>query len=1005
LAWSSLGFAASANVDTTNGTGTGSITAAVAKINTWGGGTIRFEIGGGGTIDVTGLSLANATVFLNEYGSSGAVTVNLGSGPLLINTTEPVIFGADESWSSTLVTVASTGALHIGDVAGVFHTSGSESTAGVYGINSTGTCTFDGLSGSVTTENSGTANTFGIFSVGDMTFTNPVTGSVTATGNKCSAICSAGGISFNGGFAGTIQSGTTTSTSACGIQCDSSGSITVTGDLGGTITVVGSNTSGSAYAIVCDSGALGVTGNFASDIHASAYFGLGVVGKSIQIDQAFTGNIVVNGDSQAVALEAGRGTLSVADGISGTISATATNGRAVGVLGYGGVYGSDADSALKISGNVLASGTEAYAIGSGGIINAEVTSAGTVSAQSTGSGVAYAFFSNNPSYNSSIKLDSGCTVVGDIALVGSADSLTLATSSDIVSHSTTLAGNIDGVETINVTGGTWIANGNIIGCNTFDISGGSISLNGTYNGAVTVQNAGTLGGTGILADLVNYGTVAPGNSVGTLHVTGNYTGSPTSTLKIETASDGTCDVLDVAGNATINGDKVSVISTGGYKTGARYTFLTSGTLTVVTAADIVVDSAFLSAALGYDASDMWFTLASKSNYVDEARTINQYDMASYLDAHKTGATGDFATVLDALNLQTGDGARAAFDAMSGEIYSGLATISIENNERFLRSISQRMQMHSLTQGLDVAGTRADSSLVYVNRITSSLDKLAERMSGWTTWYEGYGVGASLGNNGNASGLGYSTGGLIVGMERPLDEYTLLGFAGGYANSYTTLKSRSDGAEIDGGQFSAYFHREFGEGYLTGLGGYGHNSFDVSRSIVFGSIDRAADSRYDGNNYSTYVELGRNIHGRYLHWQPFGALEYIGVRQDGFAETGADSVDLDVQAMNANAFRSLLGTRVLVAFCTQSDHLITWNASAMWRHEFLNEGRVFDASFVGQADTAFAAYGVNVDRDAAIFGTGLNYALSTHCSLYANYDLVFSRNYAANAGLGGFQYAW
>jgi outer membrane autotransporter protein len=837
-----------------------------------------------------------------------------------------------------------------------------------------------------------------------MTFTNSITGSVTATGDNCCAICSASSIDFNG-FAGTIQAGTTTSTRACGIQCDSSGSVAVTGDFGGTMTVVASNTAGDAYAITCDQGTFGVTGDFASDIHASGCNAYGIAAKSIKIDKAFTGSIDVEGNDYAVALISRPDAVSIADGISGAISAKATNGNAFAVLAYAGIYGSNADSAMEISGSVSASGVDAYAFATGGVINAEVTSTGTVSAQSTGSGAAYAFYAQNPSYNSTIKLDSGCTVVGDISLAGTADQLTLATSSDGKSHSTTLAGAIDGVEAINVTGGTWTVNGNIHDCNTFDISGGSASLNGICSGAVTVESAGTLCGTGTLASLTNYGTVAPGNSVGTLHVTGNYVGSSSSILKIETASDGTCDLIAVRGTATLNGDTVSVISTGGYKTGTQYTFLTAGTLAGADTVGIFTDSAFLAATLGYDATDMWFTLASKANYVDEAHTPNQYDVASYLDAHKTGAAGDFADVLDALNLQTGDGARAAFDAMSGEIYGSLATISIENNERFLRSISQRMQMHSMTQGFDVASNQADSSLLYVNRTTSSLDRLADRMSGWTTWCEGYGVGASLANNGNASGLGYSTGGLIVGVERPLDEYTLLGFAGGYANSHTTLQSRPDGAEIDGGQFTAYLHREFGDGYLTGVGGYGRNSFDVGRSIAFGSIDRSVDSKYDGNNYSTYVELGRNIRGRNLYWQPFGALEYIGVQQNGFTETGANSMDLDVQAMNANAFRSLLGTRFLAAFRTQSDHLLTWNASAMWRHEFLNDGRVLDASFVGQTDTAFAAYGVNVDRDAAILGTGLNYALSSHCSLYANYDLVFSRNYAANTGLGGFQYAW
>ena len=352
-----------------------------------------------------------------------------------------------------------------------------------------------------------------------------------------------------------------------------------------------------------------------------------------------------------------------------------------------------------------------------------------------------------------------------------------------------------------------------------NVSEGKLVVNGRMASNLTVALDAELGGVGTVANLVSYGTVSPGNSLNVLNVSGNYTQNSGSTLKIETDADGNCDVLNVGGTALIDGGTVSVVTTGGCKTGTQYTFLTAGTLTVVTAADITIESAFLSATLGYDDSDMWFMLASNGrNYVDEAHTRNQYDVASYLDAHKSGATSDFADILDALNLQTGDGARTAFDSMSGEIYGGLATISIENNERFLRSIAQRMQTYSMTQGLDFADNRADQSPVYVNRMTSSLDRLADRMAGWTSWVESYGVGASVANNGNASGLGYSTGGLTVGMERQLDERTLLGFAGGYANSHTALQSRSDGAEIDGGQFSVYVHREYGRPVSDRRGG-------------------------------------------------------------------------------------------------------------------------------------------------------------------------------------------
>ncbi len=731
-------------------------------------------------------------------------------------------------------------------------------------------------------------------------------------------------------------------------------------------------------------------------------------GGTLTCTNGFTGAIDVQGTNPAYGISANA--VNIAEGIAkdSTITVSSESDYACGIYGANGIEGASSGNALIINGSVSATGENAYALYSSRTINVEVTSTGTLYANATETdGMSYAVRTHPVSgyYNSRIRLDAGCHVTGSIDLEsGYADSLLFyagSTSTD----STTLNGNIDGVETIISYGGNWTLNGNITGCEVFIINGGSISFNGSPSPAIIVQAEGTLSGTGTLSSLLNSGTVSPGNSIGTLTV-GNYAGSSTAILRIETNAAGNCDVLNVTGTATLDHDTVSVVTTGGYKTGTKYTFLTAGTLENADTASILVDSAFLAATLGYSDTDMWFTLTSTGrNYADEAHTGNQYGVATYLDAHQAGATGDFETVLDALNLQSGSGARAAFDAMSGEIYGSLATVSIENNERFLRSITQRMQMHSMTQGLDFTRNDANNGLVYVNRLTSSWDRMSERLSGWTSWFESYGVGAGLATNGNASGLNYSTGGLTLGVERQLDECTMLGFAGGYATTNTTLQSRSDWGAIDGGQFGVYLHREYDSRYLTGIAGYGHNSFNAHRSIEFGDIDRTASSAYSGNNYSTYVELGRNLHGRYAHLQPFGALEYIGVRQEGFAETNANSIDLDVAGLNANAFRGLLGTRLLSYFRTQSDKLLTWNASAAWRHEFLDDNRVLDATFVGMTGSAFAVSGVNVDRDAAIVGTGLNYAMSNHCSAYANYDLLFSRNYAAHASLGGFQYVW
>src|SRR4029078_1524314 len=77
---------------------------------------------------------------------------------------------------------------------------------------------------------------------------------------------------------------------------------------------------------------------------------------------------------------------------------------------------------------------------------------------------------------------------------------------------------------------TKVGTGTLIlsGVNTYDgpttIQGGKLAVNGSITSNVTVQSAGALGGTGtIFGNVLNSGAIAPGNSIGTLTINGNYT--------------------------------------------------------------------------------------------------------------------------------------------------------------------------------------------------------------------------------------------------------------------------------------------------------------------------------------------------------------------------------------------------------------------------------------------------------------------------------------------------
>jgi uncharacterized protein with beta-barrel porin domain len=91
----------------------------------------------------------------------------------------------------------------------------------------------------------------------------------------------------------------------------------------------------------------------------------------------------------------------------------------------------------------------------------------------------------------------------------------------------------DGFSTFNkVDSSNWTVTGT--GAQDWNVLGGTLSVNGVINGLVTVNAGGTLGGTGTIDNvLVNGGVLAPGNSIGTLNVTGSLTFSAASSYMVE----------------------------------------------------------------------------------------------------------------------------------------------------------------------------------------------------------------------------------------------------------------------------------------------------------------------------------------------------------------------------------------------------------------------------------------------------------------------------------------
>ncbi|HBO6311999.1 autotransporter serine protease, partial [Pseudomonas aeruginosa] len=231
------------------------------------------------------------------------------------------------------------------------------------------------------------------------------------------------------------------------------------------------------------------------------------------------------------------------------------------------------------------------------------------------------------------------------------------------------------------------------------VDGGLLSVDGSLLSAVEVNAGGTLGGSGRIGGLLarSGGTVAAGNSIGTLEVAGDLRFESGSTYAVE-LSESASDRIVASGKASIAGGNVTLamenspdlLSQSQVESlvGRRYDILDAAGGIDGRFDAVLPNYLFLGGTLDYAANAIRLDIGRNGTALASvAQTPNQAAVAGAVETLGAG-NPVYESLLLSENAAT---AQRAFQQLSGEIYPALAGLLL-NDSRYLRdSVGERLR--------------------------------------------------------------------------------------------------------------------------------------------------------------------------------------------------------------------------------------------------------------------------------------------------------------------------